>query len=68
MQRLLRSARVYRAASATAHAARVFAASVFVSLLLFHVNEGVGVIGPLAAGAMMVIVAPAALEAMRQRR
>ena len=68
MRKLLGSARVYRAATAMAHASRVFAGSVFFSLLLFHATEGVQVVAPLAAATLAVIVAPAAREATRPHR
>ena len=68
MHRLLSRARVYRVASAAGHVARVFAASVLVSLLFFHANEGAAAVAPLALGALAVIVAPAAIEGGRARR
>jgi hypothetical protein len=68
LRRLLSRERVYRVASAIGHASRVFAASVLVSLLFFHANEGAAVVAPLALGALAVIVAPAAIEGQRARR
>jgi phage tail protein X len=68
LRRLLSRERVYRVASGIAHVARVFAASVLVSLLFFHANEGAATVGPLALTALAVIVAPAALESERARR
>ena len=68
MRRLLQSARAYRAATTAAHLARVFAASVFCSLLLLHVTEGVRIVAPLALATLAVIVAPAALESPRAPR
>jgi hypothetical protein len=68
LRRLLSRERVYRVASAIAHVARVFAASVLVSLLFFHADQGAAVVAPLALGALAVIIAPAAVEGERARR
>jgi len=59
---------VYRVASVIAHGARVFAASVLMSLLFFHAGQGAAVVAPLALGALAVIVAPAAIEGDRAHR
>ena len=63
--RLLRNNRLYRVASATGHAARVFAAAVFLSFVLFHYNEGALVVAPLAMAAGAVLLVPAAILGAR---
>jgi len=68
LQRIAENGRLYRAAQVTAHGARVFASSVFLALLFVHVNEGAGVVAPLALASAGVILTPAALEAVRARR
>lgn len=67
LQRIVDSDRLYRVAQIAAHGARVFASSVFLALLLVHVNEGASVIAPLALASASVILTPAALEAVRTR-
>lgn len=67
VHRLLNSDRVYRAARAVAHAARVFVASVLLALVLVHMGEGAR-IAPLALASLVFIVTPAAYEVVRTRR